>query len=164
MNTKIILWIKSNELDDWHYSMSQWHSIALDTSRLYHTGKLWKKHSAITFKWKIIDKNNNSCFKVPGKKDLENLIPPPWKLPPLLLPYEFLMPSVGGSISHLLVWKVTVSIFLMNLCRYTCNSSWSLCKVFLKLFKHVSLLLLNVHVFSADTKHKRYFKITSVNW
>ena len=52
--------------------------------------------------------------------------------------------------------------FLMNLCRYTCNSSWSHCKFFLKLFN--SLLLLNVHVFSADTKHERHFKITSVNW
>ena len=34
-------------------------------------------------KCNIINKNNNSCFKVPGKKDLENLTPPPWKLPPL---------------------------------------------------------------------------------
>ena len=32
---------------------------------------------------KIINKNNNSCFKVPGRKDLENLTPPSWKLPPL---------------------------------------------------------------------------------
>ena len=27
-----------------------------------------------------------------------------------------------------------------------------------------SLLLLNVHVFSADTNHEKHFKITSVNW
>ena len=27
-----------------------------------------------------------------------------------------------------------------------------------------SSLLLNVHVFSADTKHERHFKISSVNW
>ena len=40
-------------------------------------------HSAITVKCKIINKNNYSCFKVHGKKDLENLTPPPWKLPPL---------------------------------------------------------------------------------
>ena len=56
--------------------------------------------------------------------------------------------------------------FLMNLCRmvHTCiviapgvTASFSL--NFLN-----SLSLLNVHVFSADTKHERHFKITSVNW
>ena len=47
------------------------------------TDKPSKKQSAITVNVQIINKNNNSCFKVPGRKDLENLTPPSWKLPPL---------------------------------------------------------------------------------
>ena len=79
-------------------------------------------------KCKIINKNNNSCFKVPGKKDLENLRPPPCLLlSPLPIGISDALhggkykphPGVEGNGFH----------FLMNLCRYTCNSSWSHCKL-----------------------------------
>ena len=48
----------------------------------------------------------------------------------------------------------------MNLCRYTCNSSWSHCKFFLKLFKQsIFVKSTCTHVFSADTKHEMYFPL-----
>ena len=53
--------------------------------------------------------------------------------------------------------------FLMNLCRYACNMAPGVAARFSLNFLNSSLLL-NVHVFSADTKHERHFKITSVNW
>ena len=106
-----------------------------DTCRLYHTGKLWKKHSAITV-------NVRSSIKtiILISKSLEKS---PWVSDPTPLeiafswtpfPLEFLMPSVGGSRSHPGMEGNSFH-FLMNLCRYTCNSSWSHCKFFLKLFK-----------------------------
>ena len=86
----------------------------LDTCRLYHTsGKQWKMHSAITVKCKIINKNNNSCFKIPGKRRPWESDPTPLEIASSWTPFplEFLMPSVGGSINRILVWRVTVSIF-----------------------------------------------------
>ena len=41
---------------------------------------------------------------------------------------------------------------------YTCNSAWSHCKFFLKLFKQsIFVKSTCTHVFSADTKHEMYF-------
>ena len=54
------------------------------------------------------------------------------------------MPSVGGSINHILVWmNAGIRVIAPRVT--------------------ASLLLLNVHVCSADTKHERHFNITSVN-
>ena len=136
----------------------------LDTCKLYHTSKLWKKHSA------IITVNVRSSIKtiILVSKSLEKR---PWKSDPTPLeiasswtpfPLEFLMPSVGGTINRILVWRVTASIFSwtyagIHVITPGVTASFSL--NFLN-----SLLLLNVHVFSADTNHERHFKITSVNW
>ena len=125
----------------------------LDTCRLYHTsGKLWKKQSAITVKCKIINKNNNSGKRRPWESDpnpLGNcflLDPLPIGISDGLLGGKYKPhPGMEGNSFH----------FLMNLSRYTRNSSRRHWKFFLKLFN--SLLSLNVHVFSANTKHERYF-------
>ena len=71
------------------------------------------------------------------------------------------MPSVGGGGEYKPHPGVEDNSFhfLINLCGYTCNIAPGVTLNFLN-----SLLLLNVHVFSADTKHERHFKITSVNW
>ena len=37
--------------------------------------------------------------------------------------------------------------FLINLCRYTCNSSWSHCKFFLKLFKEIIVVKCTTCIF-----------------
>ena len=106
--------IQSNELDDQHYSWADM-TFILDICRLYHTGKLRKKHSAITVNVRSSIKTIILVlFKVPGKKTLRiwpHSLGNCLLLDPLI-PLEFLMPSVGGSINRILVWRVTVSIFL----------------------------------------------------
>ena len=136
----------------------------LDICRLYHTGKLWKKHSAITVNVRSSIKTIILVSKSLEKKTLR-IWPHPLGNCLLLDPLPTGIsdtfcgrkykphPSMEGNNFH----------FLMNQCRYTCNSSdpgitASFCLNFLN-----SLLLLNVHVFSADTKHERHFNITSVN-
>ena len=138
-------------------------TFTLDTCRLYHTGKRWKKHSAITVNVRSSIKTIILVSKSLDKKVLDNLTPPPWKLPPLGSPsnWNFWCPLSGGSINRILAWRVTVSIFSWTYAGILVmapgvTASFSL--TFLN-----SLLLLNVHVFSADTKYERHFKITSVN-
>ena len=138
----------------------------LDTCRLYHTGKLWKKHSAITVNVRSSIKTIILVsFKVPGKKTLK-IWPHPLGNCLLLDPFplEFLMPSVGGSINRILVWRVTASIFSRTYAGIHVITSGVTASFSLNFLN--SLLLLNVHVFSADTKfkHEKQIKITSVNW
>ena len=75
---------------------------------------------------------------------------------------QFLMPSVGGSINHILVWRVTVSIFSWTYAGIHVMAPGVTASFSLNFLN--SSLLLNVHIFFADTKHERHFKITSVNW
>ena len=103
-------------------------------------------------------------FQSPGKERPWESDPTPLEIASSWTPFplEFLMPSVGGSINHILVWRVTISIFSwtnagIHVIAPGVTASFSL--NFLN-----SLLLLNVQVFSADTKQERHFKITSVNW
>ena len=139
----------------------------LDTCRLNHTGiKLWKKHSSITV-------NVRSSIKtiILVSKSLEKS---PWESDPISLEIAFSWINplpigisdafCGGKYKPHTGMEGNSFHFLMNLCRYTCNSSWSHCKFFLKLFKQFWSLVLDVHVFSADTKHEKHLKITSVNW
>ena len=109
----------------------------LDTCRLYHTGKLWKKHSAITVNVRSSIKTIILVsFKVPGKKTL--------RIWPHSLGNCLLLDPLPTGISDALrggKYKPHPGVegnsfnFLMNLCRYTCNSYWSHCKFFFKLFK-----------------------------
>ena len=109
--------------------MSRWHSHYIDNNHVS-----CKKNNQLTVK------NVRSSTKLiilvskpPEKKTSRNVTPPPWKLPSLGPPSPDVLrggkyklnPAVDGNSFH----------FLMNLCRYTCNSSWSHCKFFLKLFK-----------------------------
>ena len=137
----------------------------LDICRLYHTGKLWKKHSAITVNVRSSIKTIILVsFKVPGKKTL--------RIWPHSLGNCLLLDPLPTGISDALrggKYKPHPGVednsfhFLMNLCRYACNIAPRVTASFSLNFLN-SLLLLNVHVFSADTKHERHFKITSVNW
>ena len=137
----------------------------LDICRLYHTGKLWKKHSAITVNVRSSIKTIILVsFKVPGKKTL--------RIWPHSLGNCLLLDPLPTGISDALrggKYKPHPGVednsfhFLMNLCRYACNIAPGVTASFSLNFLN-SLLLLNVHVFSADTKHERHFKITSVNW
>ena len=133
---------------------------------IYHTGKLWKKHSAITANVKSSIKTIILVSKSLEKKTLR-IWPHPLEIASSWTPFplEFLVPSVGGSINRILVWRATVSIFswtyagiqIIHVMAPGVTASFSL--NFLN-----SSLLLNVHVFSADTKHERHLKVTSVNW
>ena len=122
----------------------------LDTCKLHHTSKLWKKHSAITVNVRSSIKTiilvSKSLEKRPWKSD-----PTPLEIASSRTPFqlEFLMPSVGGSINRILVWRVTASIFSwtyagIHVITPGVTASFSL--NFLN-----SLLSVNVHVFSADT-------------
>ena len=108
----------------------------LDICRLYHTSKLWKKHSAITVNVRSSIKTIILVSKSLEKKTLRIwphplgncllLDPLPTGISDALRGGKYKPhPGVEGNSFH----------FLMNLCRYTCNSSWSHCKFFLKLFK-----------------------------
>ena len=119
----------------------------LDICRLYHTGKLWKKHSAITVNVRSSIKTIILVsFKVPGKKTLRIW---PHSLGNCLLldplPTGISDALRGGKlINHILVWRVTVSIFPwpyagIHVIATGVTASFSL--NFLK-----SLLLLNVHI------------------
>ena len=108
----------------------------LDICRLYHTGKLWKKHSAITVNVRSSIKTIILVSKFLERKTLR-IWPHPLGNCLLLDPLPTGIsdafcgrkykphPGMEGNSFH----------FLMNLCRYTCNSSCSHCKFFLKLFK-----------------------------
>ena len=137
----------------------------LTTCRLYHTGKLWKKHSAITVNVRSSIKTIILVSKSLEKKSLRS-DPTPLEIAFSWTPFplEFLMPSVGGSINHILVWRVTVSIFSWTYAGIHVIAPGVTANFSLNFLN--SLLLLNVHVFSADTKHEKHFKITSrsVNW
>ena len=135
----------------------------LTTCRLYHTGKLWKKHSAITVNVRSSIKTIILVSKSLEKKTLR-IWPQPLGNCLLLDPLPIGVSDTlhGGSITCILVWRVTVSIFSwtyagIHVIAPGVTASFSL--NFLN-----SLLLLNVHVFSADTKHEKQIKITSVNW
>ena len=86
----------------------------LVTCRLHHTGKLWKKHSAITVNVRSSIKTIILVsFKVPGKKTLRIW---PHSLGNCLLldplPTGISDALRGGKyINRILVWRVTVSIF-----------------------------------------------------
>ena len=127
-----------------------------------HTGKLWKKHSAITVRSSI--KTIILVSKSLKKKTLR-IWPHPLGNCLLLDPLSIGTSDAlcGGKYKPHPGMEGNSFHFLMNLCRYTCNSCCSHCIIFSLNFLN-SLLLLNVHVFSADTKHERRFKITSVNW
>ena len=108
----------------------------LDTCRLYQTGKPWKKHWAITVNVKSSIKTIIIVSKSLEKKTLRI-----WPHP---LGNCLLLDPLPIGISDALHWgkykphpgmEGNSFHFLMNLCRYTCNSSWSHCKFFLKLFK-----------------------------
>ena len=138
----------------------------LHTCRLYHAGKLWKKHSAITV-------NVGSSIKtiILVSKSLEKKTLRIWPHPlgncllldPLPIGISDALrggkykphPGVEGNSFH----------FLMNLCRYTCNSSWSHCKFFLKLFKQFIIVKFMYMYFLLTLNMKAIWKlITSVNW
>ena len=138
----------------------------LDTCRLNHTGiKLWKKHSPITVNVRSSIKTIILVSKSLEKKTLR-ICPHPLGNCLLLDPLPIGISDAlrGGKYKPHPGVEGNSFNFLMNLCRYTCNSSWSHCKFFLKLFKQFWSLVLDVHVFSADTKHEKHLKITSVNW
>ena len=109
----------------------------LDICRLYHTGKLWKKHSAITVNVRSSIKTIILVsFKVPGKKTLR-IWPHPLGNCLLLdpLPIGISDALCGGKYKPHPGMEGNGFHFLTNLCRYTCNNSWGHCKFFLKLFK-----------------------------
>ena len=119
--------------------MSWWHSIILDTCRLpvYQTGKLWKKHSAITVNARSSIKTIILVSKSIEKKALR-IWPHPLGNCLLLdpLPIGISDALCGGNYNKPHPGMESNGFhFLMNLCRYTCNNSWGHCKFFLKLFK-----------------------------
>ena len=146
--------------------MSWWHSIILDTCRLpvSQTGKLWKKHSAITVNARSSIKTIILVSKSIEKKALR-IWPHPLGNCLLLDPLPIGISDAlrGGKYKPHPGVEDNSFHFLMNLCRYACNIAPGVTASFSLNFLN-SLLLLNVHVFSADTKHERHFKITSVNW
>ena len=108
----------------------------LDTCRLYHTGKLWKKHSAITVNVRSSIKTIILVSKSLEKKTLR-IWPHPLGNCLLLDPLPIGISDAlrGGKYKPHPGMEGNSFYFLMNLCRYTCNSSWSHCKFFLKPFK-----------------------------
>ena len=134
MNTTITLW-NIKQWAGWPALFMSRYDIHI-RCRLYHTGKLRKKHSAITVNVRSSIKTIILVlFKVPGKKTL--------RIWPHSLGNCLLLDPLPTGISDALrrgKYKPHPGVegnsfnFLMNLCRYTCNSYWSHCKFFFKLF------------------------------
>ena len=127
----------------------------LDICRLYHTGKLWKKHSAITVNVRSSIKTIILVSNSPEKKTLR-IWPQPLEIASSWTPFplEFLMPSVGGRINCILVWRVTVSIFSWTYAGIHVIARGVTASFSLNFLNSLLLLKYHLHVLSADTKHE----------